>query len=253
MPAVTHQITPKETEMTTLRTLALATALVTTSLFQVGCGTEEYDENSLPEVTEADEKADTTGATFVWVRPGAFTIQCFRDPCSTIMASEVNGAKQQLIYAIDYRALKLSAAQKKNAEDNRGKSFLYGKYTKTTVRGEAVSVLQVTRGNMAASERTSDTPTKDIYFGGKTSATVCVTDPCTTIDVQQLNSTTTASTTWSKLDLSKLGVSTSAESAIQSEFRANTAYVSVTGAITGGVAKISQVFRDFKAAPLPVK
>ena len=27
----------------------------------------------------------------------------------------------------------------------------------------------------------------------------------------------------------------------------------VTGAITGGVAKISQVFRDLKAAPLPVK
>ena len=34
--------------------------------------------------------------------------------------------------------LKLSAAQKKNAEDNRGKTFLYGKYTKTTVRGETV-------------------------------------------------------------------------------------------------------------------
>ena len=239
--------------MTTLRTLALATALVTTSLFQVGCGNEEYDENSLSEVTEADEKADTTGTTFVWVRPGAFTIQCLREPCSTIMASEVNGANQQLIYAIDYRALKLSSAQKKNAEENRGKTLLYGKYTKTTVSGETVSVLQITRGHMAASERTTDNPAKDVYFGGKTNATVCVTDPCTTIDVQQLNSTTTASSTWTKLDLSKLGVSTSAESQIQTEFRNNTAYVAVTGAITGGVAKISQVFRTLKASPLPVK
>lgn len=239
--------------MTTLRTLALATALVTSGLFANGCGNEEYDENSLPEVTEADEKADKTGASFVWVRPGAFTIQCLREPCSTIMASEVNTGNQQLVYAIDYRALKLSAAQKKNAEENRGKTFLYGKYTKTTVSGEAVSVLQVTRGYQAASERTSDNPAKDLYFGGKTNATVCVTDPCTTIDVQQLNSSTTAPTTWSKLDLKSLGVSTSAETTIVSEFRANTAYVSVTGAITGGVAKISQVFRDLKAAPLPVK
>lgn len=230
----------------TLASLALGISLALTSS---GCGPDEdFDINSLPEATE-DDKADTTGSPLVWVRPSNFPIVCIRPPCATAQVQEVNGGKARLIYKYDWRALKMTAAEVKDAEANASKMLLTGRYASVKVMGESVTVLQLTRANTALSDKSSDASDKDRYYSVKADTTMCPQQPCPTMIAQQLGVNTLIADKWYTLDMSRLALVGQQESALMTELKAGKGYVSVVGT-DGMVTKIGQVFRSLKSPAL---
>lgn len=212
-----------------------------------GCGTEEeFDLSALPEVTE-DDKADKTGSPLVWIRPSAFKLYCFRQPCADKQVVEVNGGATRLIYKYDWRSLKLSAADLDTAERNAGSYLVYGRYATVKVSGEDMTVLQMTRAYKPVSATSTDQPTSDSYLGTKApDPTSCTTPPCPVLEATLLNPKgTVAPNQWQALDTSRLGLDKTAEGTLLSDLKAGKAYVSVS-AVQKDTARVSQAFRSLK-------
>lgn len=210
-----------------------------------GCGTEEeFDLSALPEVTE-DDKADKTGSPLVWIRPSAFKLYCFRQPCADKQVVEVNGGATRLIYKYDWRSLKLSAADLDAAERNAGTFLVYGRYATVKVSGEDMTVLQMTRAYKPVSTTSTDQPTSDSYLGTKAPDPSC-TAPCPVLEGTLLNPKgTVAPNAWQALDTARLGLSKTDEGTLLSDLKASKAYVSVS-AVNKDTARVSQAFRSIK-------
>jgi hypothetical protein len=223
-----------------------AMGLFAFSLGAAGCGSEDdFDLNSLPEVTE-DDKADTTGSPLTWARPSAFKLYCFRNPCADKQVVEVNGGQTRLIYKFDWRSLRLSQAAQAEAEKNIGSMLVYGRFTTVKVSGEDMTVLQITRANKAVSTKTSDQPESDVYASTKKpDPTSCKAPPCPVLEASLLNPKgTVAPTSWSALDTARLGLSKTDEGALLSDLDSGKAYVSVT--VSKDAARVTQAFRSIK-------
>ena len=242
MKALTSYMTTSMTRY--LRVAAMG--LFAFTLGAAGCGSEDdFDLNSLPEVTE-DEKADTTGSPLTWVRPSAFKLYCFRNPCADKQVVEVNGGQTRLIYKFDWRALKLSTTAQTDAEKAIGSMLVYGRYATVKVSGEDMTVLQISRANKAVSTKTTDQPESDLYASTKKpDPTACKTAPCPVLEASLLNPKgTVAPTTWSTLDTSRLGLTKTDEGSLLSDLDAGKAYVSVT--VSKDAARVTQAFRSIK-------
>jgi hypothetical protein len=227
--------------------LGAAMGLFVLGVSASGCGTEDdFDLSSLPEVTE-DDKADKTGNPLVWIRPSAFKLYCFRQPCADKQVVEVNGGATRLVYKYDWRSLRLTKAEQEDAEKNAGSMLLYGRFTTVKVSGEDMAVLQMTRANKPVSTTSSDQPTNDSYLVTKTpSPASCTTPPCPLLEGTLLNPKgTVAPNLWQGLDTSRLGLNKTDEGALLDDLKAGKAYVSVSG-VSKDTARISQAFRPLK-------
>lgn len=224
---------------------AAAIGLLTLST-AAGCGTEEeFDLSTLAEVTE-DDKADKTGNPLVWVRPSAFKLYCFRNPCADKQVAEVNGGTMRLIYKYDWRSLKLSQTAQEDAEKSAGSMLLYGRYATVKVSGEDMTVLQITRANKAVSTKSADLPSTDLYaVTKKPDPTACTMPPCPVLEATALNPKgTVVPTQWDSLDTSRLGLTRAEESTLLTDLDAGKVYLSAS--VQKGVARISQAFRSIK-------
>ncbi len=231
---------------TLLRTLALGLAF-TATVSGCGNGVDDTDIDSLPIVTE-DDKADTTGSQLTWVRPSSFPVYCFAYPCATKQVAEVNGGESRLIYKYDWRALKLSSTELATAEANHFNMMLRGRYNTVKVSGQAMTVLQISRASMKVSTGSDDNPEKDGFY--LTKEAPCTKQPCALVQAQLVNKSA-APELWNSIDLSRLGLSTSAQQALTSEMQDKTGKVYVSQATTpAGGKQISQAYRDLKAAAL---
>lgn len=219
----------------------------------IGCGDAveeaDLDLESLSVVTPEDEKSDNPSApSFFWVRPTAGTIACFAPPCARAEVRHVNMPEAQLIYKFDWRGLKLTAQQKADAEAQVPNLLIYGKYTAAKAYGKPVTVLQVTRANLAASTASSDN-VNDSYYSIKETSTPCMGGTCPTLTATMLGNGVVGPLQIQSVDLSRLSADPTFQSSLTSEFKAGTAYVSITG-IRNSVANVSQAFRPLSAPPL---
>lgn len=233
-----------------IRFASLCLSAALTLSLGAGCGPQDDDFSldTLPEASE-DEKADSS-VKYAWVRPSTFPIVCFRQPCATHQVREVNaGGTTKLIYAFDWRSMKLSAAQIADAEAGIGSLLVYGRYTTVQVKGEAMTVLQITRALAPTSAKSNDNVGSDRYYAVTASNAVCVADPCPTLSAQALGPAGGSADMWNKADLARLQLSATAEATLVSELKAGKANLAVTG-ISAQVAKVSQAFRPITAAPL---
>ncbi|MBL8634249.1 MAG: hypothetical protein JNM40_13590 [Myxococcales bacterium] len=231
---------------TLLRTLALGIAFSAT-ISGCGTGAEDTDIDSLPIVTE-DDKADTTGSQLVWVRPSSFPVYCFAPPCATKQVAEVNTGEARLIYKYDWRALKLTSTELVTAEANHFNMMLRGRYNTVKVSGQNMTVLQISRASMKVSTTTDDNPEKDGFY--LTKEAVCGKQPCPVVQAELVNKTA-APELWNTVDLSRLGLSTSAEASLLAEMKDKTGQVYVSQSTTPtGNKQISQAFRSIKSPTL---
>jgi hypothetical protein len=231
---------------TLLRTLALGLAFSATIS---GCGTdvEDTDIDSLPIVTE-DDKADTTGSQLVWVRPSSFPVYCFAPPCATKQVAEVNTGEARLIYKYDWRALKLTSTEQVTADANHFNMMLRGRYNTVKVSGQNMTVLQISRANMKVSTTSDDNPEKDGFY--LTREAQCTKQPCQAVTAELVNKTGSPEV-WPSVDLSRLGLSTTAQASLLAEMQDKTGQVYVSQSTTpAGSKQISQAFRSIKAPAL---
>jgi hypothetical protein len=239
---------------TLLRTLPLFALLAVPTVSLVGCSPDadaDLDVDSLPLYSVDDEKADKAGNTtqVVWVRPLPGPVACIIPPCPTAEVRQVNSTNVEPIYRFDWRGLKLSAAQVKDAEAQRDNMLLSGKYTKATAYGQQVTVLQVSRAGVQVSNASSDNFDSDRYYSVKANSTVCVMEPCPTLTAQPLGQPTSAAVTWTGVDLKRLQLTQAQATALASELKAGTVTLSVTST-PRQVAQVSQAFRPFGSPTL---
>lgn len=239
---------------TLLRTVSLLASLAAPAALLVACGSDsnsDLDLESLPLYSVEDEKADKAGSTasVVWVRPLPGPIACIVPPCPVAEVRKVNSSDAEPIYRFDWRGLKLTDEQVKQADAKRADMLLSGKFTSTTAYGQKVTVLQVSRANLQVSARSSDNLDGDRYFSVQSNKTVCVKEPCPTLTATPLNLPNTPASTWTKVDLSRMELTTSQANALNDEIKAGSVYLSVTSA-QNQVAQVSQAFRPFTAATL---
>src|SRR4051812_38414594 len=140
--------------------------LATTMSVTVGCGAnDDLDLSQLALAVEDTSVNVTPGEpVFLWTRSSAAEIYCVRAPCPAYMMSDVNLARNEPIYAIDWRALKLAPEQQNALTDNASKLLLFGRYALAQALGEQVKVFQVTRANQRVSEQSIDNPDLDRYY-----------------------------------------------------------------------------------------
>ncbi len=231
----------------TLRFLQLSAL---SSLLLAACGTQDdFDLSSLP-VTSEDDKSDAAGKSpLTWARPSASSVVCIRHPCATNMLFDVNTAAGHLVYAYDWRALKLSQGDERNADTQAKNMLLRGRYVSVKVAGETMEVYQVTRANMRVAELT-DSPETDRYYSTKAASTGCPQAPCNGLAATRLNMPTQQPELWTGADLGKLGLSQKGVAKLQEELAAGTAYVSTSGQAKDGIVPIGQAFRPLQAGPL---
>jgi hypothetical protein len=239
---------------TLLRTLPLFALLAVPTVSLVGCSPDadaDLDVDSLPLYSVDDEKADKAGNTtqVVWVRPLPGPVACIIPPCPTAEVRQVNSTNVEPIYRFDWRGLKLTAAQVKDAEAQRDNMLLSGKYTKATAYGQQVTVLQVSRAGVQVSNASSDNFDSDRYYSVKANSTVCVMEPCPTLTAQPLGQPTSAAVTWTGVDLKRLQLTQAQATALASELKAGTVTLSVTST-PRQVAQVSQAFRPFGSPTL---
>ena len=234
------------------RTVILFAALAAPATALVGCAPDadaDLDIDSLPLYSADDEKADNTSSSQVaWVRPLPGPIACIIPPCPTAEVRTVNSSTVEPIYRFDWRGMKLTAQQVKDAEAQRGNMLISGKRTTATAYGQKVTVLQVSRASVQVSDKSSDNFDSDRYYSVKANTTVCVKDPCPTLTAQPLGQTT-APSQWTGVDLKRLEISQGQSATLMNEIKAGTVYLSVTSA-QNQVAQVSQAFRPFLAPPL---
>ena len=238
---------------TLARTVTLFAALVAPTMALIGCAPDadaDLDLDSLPLYSVDEEKADSASSSqVVWVRPMPGPIACIIPPCPTAEVRQVNSSSVEPIYRFDWRGLKLSAQQVKDAEAQRANMLISGKRTTATAYGQKVTVLRVSRASVQVSDKTSDNFDADRYYTVKSNTTVCVTDPCPTLTAQLLNQPKASPSQWTGVDLKRLELSQSQSAALQSEIKTGSVYLSVTAA-QNQVAQASQAFRPFLAPPL---
>jgi hypothetical protein len=234
---------------TLLRTLPLFALLAVPTVSLVGCSPDadaDLDLETLPLYSVDDEKADKAGNStqVVWVRPLPGPVACIIPPCPTAEVRQVNSTNVEPIYRFDWRGLKLSAAQVKDAEAQRDNMLLSGKYTKATAYGQQVTVLQVSRAGVQVSNASSDNFDSDRYYSVKANSTVCVMEPCPTLTAQPLGQPTTAAVTWTGVDLKRLQLTQAQATTLASELKTGSVTLSVTST-PRQVAQVSQAFRPF--------
>lgn len=238
---------------TLLRTVTLFAALVAPTTALVGCapdGDADLDLDALPLYSVDDEKADNASSSqVVWVRPLPGPIACIIPPCPTAEVQQVNSSSVEPIYRFDWRGLKLTAQQVKDAEAQRANMLISGKRTTATAYGQKVTVLQVSRANVQVSDKSSDNFDSDRYYSVKANTTVCVKDPCPTLTAQPLNQPKASPSQWTGVDLKRLELSQGQSATLINEIKAGSVYLSVTAA-QNQVAQVSQAFRPFLAPPL---
>jgi hypothetical protein len=239
--------------MNTLFRAATLSLSLSASLL-IGCGdaSEEADLDleSLPVVTADDEKSDNPSApSFFWVRPSGGEIHCLAAPCPRAEVRHVNMSDTQFIYKFDWRGLRLTPQQKADAEAQASSMLIYGKYTSGTAFGKPVKVLQVTRANLAASDASNDNVGSDSYYSVKESSTPCMGGSCPTLLVTMLGNGIVGPLQLQSADLSRLSPDPTFQSTLTGEFKAGTAYISITG-IKDSVASVSQAFRPLSAPPI---
>lgn len=221
------------------------------SLLLSACGTaDDVDLSTLPIASEDDKSDAASRSPLTWTRPSASSVVCVRRPCATHMTFDVNTAASHLVYAYDFRALKLSSSDEMSAQAQAASMLLYGRYTSVKVAGEPMEVYQVTRANLRVSDR-SDQPETDRYYSTKTTTTSCPQAPCTGLAAQRLNMPTGQPEQWSGVDLSGLGLSQRGLQQLQDELASGKAYVSTNGPAKPTNVPIGQAFRPLQAGPLP--
>ncbi len=234
------------------RTVILFAALAAPATALVGCAPDadaDLDIDSLPLYSADDEKADNTSSSQVaWVRPLPGPIACIIPPCPTAEVRTVNSTTVEPIYRFDWRGMKLTAQQVKDAEAQRGNMLISGKRTTATAYGQKVTVLQVSRASVQVSDKSSDNFDSDRYYSVKSNSTVCVMDPCPTLNAQLLGKST-APSQWTGIDLKRLELSQGQSATLMNEIKAGTVFLSVTST-QNQVAQASQAFRPFLAPPL---
>lgn len=230
----------------TLGACVLASGLMVAA----GCGTnDDLDLSQLPIASEDAMAATTPGElVFQWVRPSAAEIYCLRAPCPAYVTTDVNLARQDLTYAIDWRALRLPTDKQTALSDQAGRALLYGRYTTAKAFGEKVQVFQVTRANLPVSQQSIDTPDSDRYYSVHASAPTCQQPPCQGLSASLLNKLQPEQ--WSGVDLGRLGLTPAAQEKLLSELQSGTAYVS-THDVSRMPVVLSEAFRPYTAAPLP--
>lgn len=233
------------------KTLPLLQVGALSSLLLMACGTaDDFDFSTLPVASEDDKSDAASRSPLTWTRPSAYTVVCVRHPCATHMTFDVNTAASHLVYAYDFRALKLSSGDERNAQAQAASMLLYGRYTSVKVAGEPMEVYQVTRANMRVSDK-SDQPETDRYYSTKAATTSCPQAPCNGLSAQRLNMPTGQPELWSGVDLSGLGLSQRGLQTLQDELAAGKAYVSTSGPTKPTSVPIGQAFRPLQAGPLP--
>lgn len=239
---------------TLLRTLPLFALLAVPTVSLVGCSPDadaDLDVDTLPLYSVDDEKADKAGSTtqVVWVRPLPGPVACIIPPCPVAEVRQVNSTNVEPIYRFDWRGLKLTSAQVKDAEAQRDSMLLSGKYTKATAYGQPVTVLQVSRAGVQVSNASSDNFDSDRYYSVKANTTVCVMEPCPTLSAQPLGQPTTNAVTWTGVDLKRLQLTQAQSMTLINELKAGSVTLSVTST-PKNVAQVSQAFRPFGSATL---
>lgn len=231
----------------TLRFLQLSAL---SSFLLAACGSQdEFDLSSLP-VTSEDDKSDAASKSpLTWTRPSASSVVCIRHPCATNMLFDVNTAAGHLVYAYDWRALKLTQGDERNAEAQAKNLLLRGRYVSVSVSGEPMEVFQVTRANMRVADLT-DSPETDRYYSTKAASTGCPQAPCNGLAATRLNMPSPQPEIWTGVDLSKLGLSQKGAATLQEELAAGSAYVSTNGQAKDGIVPVGQAFRPLKSGPL---
>jgi hypothetical protein len=231
----------------TLRFLQLSAL---SSFLLAACGTQdEFDLATLP-LTSEDDKSDAAGKSpLTWARPSAFNVVCIRHPCASNLLLDVNTAASHLVYAYDWRALKLSGSDEKLADAQAKNMLLRGRYASVKVAGEMVEVYQVTRANMRVAD-VADSPETDRYYSTKAASTGCPQAPCSGLAATRLNLPSPQPEPWTGVDLSKLGLSQKGVATLQDELAAGTAYVSTSGQAKDGIVPVGQAFRPLKSGPL---
>ena len=233
------------------KTLPLLQIGALSSLLLAACGSaDDFDVTSLPIASEDDKSDAAAKSPLTWTRPSAYSVVCVRHPCATHMTFDVNTAASHLVYAYDFRALKLSSGDEQNAQALASNMLLYGRYTSVKVAGEPMEVYQVTRANMRVSDR-SDQPETDRYYSTKSATTSCPQQPCNGLSATRLNMPTGQPELWSGVDLSGLGLSPRGLQQLQDELASGKAYVSTTGVAKPTSVPIGQAFRPLLSGPLP--
>lgn len=233
------------------KTLPLLQIGALSSLLLAACGpAEDFDITSLSVASEDDKSDAASKSPLTWTRPSASSVVCVRHPCATRMTFDVNTGASHLVYAYDFRALKLSSSDEQNARAQAANMLLYGRYTSVRVAGEPMEVYQVTRANMRVSDRT-DSPESDRYYSTKTATTSCPQQPCSGLAAQRLNMPTGQPELWSSVDLTGLGLSTRGVQQLSDEIASGKAYVSTSGPAKPTSVPIGQAFRPLQAGPLP--
>lgn len=229
------------------------TGALTSLLLLSACGSnDEFDLTSLPVVSE-DDKTDVIlgSSALTWTRPSPSTVMCIRFPCASHMLFDVNTQVSKLVYAYDWRALKLNPNDQQTAETQTANMLLFGRYTPVKVAGEQMQVFQVTRANMRVAMGVSDAPETDRYYSAKAGDPSCASPPCQNLTAQRLNQPKTQPEQWSGVDFSRLSLSQPGTAQLWNELAAGKAYVSVPpGNNKETTILIGQAFRPLQAGPL---
>ena len=167
------------------------------------------------------------------------------------MVFDVNTQVSKLVYAYDWRALKLNPNDQQTAETQTANMLLFGRYTPVKVAGEQMQVFQVTRANMRVAMGVSDAPETDRYYSAKAGDPSCASPPCQNLTAQRLNQPKTQPEQWSGVDFSRLSLSQPGTAQLWNELAAGKAYVSVPpGNNKETTILIGQAFRPLQAGPL---
>lgn len=231
----------------------LSLGFLTAALLGVpGCGAEDGDFNLDTVLLASEEdKADKPQGTsaLTWTRVSSSQVHCIRWPCPTTILNDVNAGVTQFVYQLDWRALHLTRAEQQAADSNASKMLLYGRYTPVVVKGEPMSIFQITRANQRVSDRTTDNAESDRYYRLQAMDGQCPQAPCPMQWRATLLGKDAQPELWKSVDLKRLQLTPSAEQTLRTELAAGQAYLSVSDVIEQA-AQTSQAFRPLKAEPL---
>lgn len=223
-----------------------------------GCGGSGDDVDfNLSQISEVSEEGgDRPGSSaLTWTRPSSSQVNCVRAPCPSIMLDDVNSDnKGQLVYMLDWRALKLTESEQSGAASNPSTLLLYGRYTSTTALGEPVRIFQITRANSRVSENSRDNPETDLYYSVAATNEPCPQEPCPAAWRATLLKLGAQPELWGAINLKPLQLPPAREEALISELKAGKAYLSISRVSDQGGAQVAlatQAFRPLQASPLP--
>lgn len=220
-----------------------------------GCGGSgdkvDFNLSQIREVSE--DGGDRPGSSaLTWTRPSSSQVNCVRAPCPSILLDDVNSDDEgQLVYMLDWRALKLSESEQSGAASSPSTLLLYGRYTATTALGEPVRIFQITRANVRVSENSRDNPDTDLYYSVAATNEPCPNEPCPAAWRATLLKLGAQPELWSAINLKPLQLSPDREESLVNELKAGKAYLSVSHVTDQGGAQVAlatQAFRPLKSS-----